>query len=146
MSWYKFEKTPRPSVMTLDADGKNKQDFFVPDIIGDKRFALNYGGYPRSDIAIINEQQNFALAKAMFEQLADYGSNSSDSGVSDAELLLGLRSKYCQSASEQIRYFENEISRRDSLRAANLPLDGSSQKISFTEGDEGVVIDEPKNV
>lgn len=112
-------KASMPQVAVLSSDGSNKKDFFIPDVIGNKRFAQNYGGYPRSDIAVINEQNDLAVAKGLLESLQDYSQPDVNQGRSDAELLLALQSKYCQTPSEQISYFANEIARRDILRMVN---------------------------
>ena len=39
----------------LEKDNSNIRDFYCADVVGDRRFAQNYGGYPRSDIAEINK-------------------------------------------------------------------------------------------
>lgn len=104
------------SLPVLKKDGSNRNDFYLPDVLGSKKFAQNYGGYPRSDIALIEEQTNLKVAKAMLEDLVDY--SSANSSQSDTDFQLSLRSKYCQTPSEMVEYFENEIGRRDALRAA----------------------------
>lgn len=104
------------SVPTLDKDGSNKADFFLPDVIGSRKFVRNFAGYPRSDIAIINEQTNQKVAEALLNDLVDY--SSPNSVHSDTDFQLSLRSKYCQTPSEMIRYFDGELARRDSLRQA----------------------------
>lgn len=120
----------------LSADGSNKADFYTPDVIGNRRFAQNYGGYPRSDIALINEQTDIALAKGLLESLNDYSQPDFNQGRSDAELLLSVRSKYLQTPSEQVRYFESQIAQRDSLRLANnAPIDSDGNPISFESED-----------
>lgn len=106
-------------VSRLAKDGSNKHDFYIPDVIGNHRFAQNYGGYPRSDIAEINAQNDLSIAKAMLESLGDYSSAESNQGVSDAQILLGLQSRYCQAPSEMIRHIESEIDRRALLRRAD---------------------------
>lgn len=129
-------KASEPNVAVLNSDGSNKCDFYIPDVIGNRRFAQNYGGYPRSDIALINEQTDIAVAKGLLESLNDYSQPDVNQGRSDAEMLLSLRSKYCQTASEQIRYFENEISKRDNLRlASQSPIGSDGKPISFEPSD-----------
>ncbi len=123
----------------LKEDGSNKSDFFCADVVGNKRFAFNYGGYPRSDLAIINEQSNLQVAKAMLQELP-YGSANGtfDSSIPDQELLLGLKSKYLQTPSEIIGYIESELGRRQSLRAAEQSAESDDSKISFTSTSESV--------
>lgn len=115
------------SVPTLDKDGSNKADFFLPDVIGSRKFVRNFAGYPRSDIAIINEQTNQKVAEALLNDLVDYSSNSVHS---DTDFQLSLRSKYCQTPSEMIRYFDGELARRDSLRQAMI---SESPKVDTTD-------------
>lgn len=125
-----------PIPQKLDLDGKNKADFFIPDVIGNKRFAQNYGGYPRSDIALINEQTNMAAAQSLLDCLQDYSQPDVNQGRSDTEILLGLQSKYCQAPSEQINYLQGEIARRDALRqTTGKPIDPKQQTIEFEKSD-----------
>lgn len=100
----------------LKQDGSNKADFFVADVIGNHRFAQNYGGYPRSDISIINEQQNMSVAKGLLEELRSFSPVDRSNGADDATTLLGLRSKYCQAPSEVVGYYERELQRRSDER------------------------------
>lgn len=116
------------SVPTLDKDGSNKADFFLPDVIGSRKFVRNFAGYPRSDIAIINEQTNQKVAEALLNDLVDY--SSPNSARSDTDFQLSLRSKYCQTPSEMIRYFDGELARRDSLRQS---LDHETSKADSTD-------------
>lgn len=105
--------------LKLSSDGSNKSMFYSADVLGSKRFALNFAGYPRSDIALINEQADARLAAEMVSLLDDYSSSVNvNAGKTDAEIMLSHRSKYCQTASERISWLESQISRRDSDRAA----------------------------
>ena len=88
-------------LLKLDKDGSNKSDFFITETLAQKKFAQNYGGYPRSDIALINEQNNISVARAMLEQLTDYGSSQvTNADLSDTQIRESLQSKYSQSPSE----------------------------------------------
>lgn len=100
---------------TLDKEkGSNRADFYCADVLGGKKFAQNFAGYPRSDVAQINAQSDLSVAKAMIERLTDYSSDTNPTkGLSDTEIMMAHRSKYTQSASETIRYVENQLSRRD---------------------------------
>lgn len=93
----------------LAEDGKNIKDFFCADVVGNRRFAQNYGGYPRSDIAEINSQSSLEQAKSLFNDLIVYPVSNDTAGLSDAEIMLSHRSKYCQAPSEQIAYFERQL-------------------------------------
>lgn len=122
----------------LAKDGSNKGDFYATETLVSKKFAQNFGGYPRSDIAIINEQNNMAVARAMIESLTDYSSvGNSNEGKSDAEIMLSVQSKYMQSPSEFLPYIENEISKRDAVLFAAQ----SSQSVDSPKVDVNDVID-----
>lgn len=129
-------KVKELTIPQLEKDGSNKCDFYVADVLGNRKFAQNYAGFPRSDIALINEQQDIRVAKGLLESLADYSQPNINQGRSDAELLLSVRSKYCQTASEQVRYFENEIAKRDSARLAASVSDGTGSSIGFNKEDD----------
>lgn len=107
----------KPEVATLKKDGSNKSDFFVCDVVGAQKFARNFGGHPRSDLALINEQNDLRVAENLLNRLQDFGSApDTNAGLSDTEILLAHRSKYCQAPAEQIAYFESELNRRASLK------------------------------
>lgn len=103
----------------LKADGSNAVDFFCADVVGNKRFAQNYGGYPRSEIAEINAAANLEQQKVLLSQLEDYSSSRSNvnAGLSDAEIMLGHKSKYLQTATEVQSYLSEQIQIRDAKRA-----------------------------
>lgn len=120
----------------LKEDNSNISAFFCPDVVGDKRFALNYGGYPRSEIAEINAAADLNQQMSLLSQLTDYSSDSNpNSGLSDADIMLGHRSKYCQTPSEQVRWFESQIHERDLKRAAVESPASEDTKINF-DGNE----------
>ena len=86
----------------MAADGSDARDYYCADVVGNRRFAQNHGGYPRSDIAEINAAADNAQKLALIEQLTDYTpDNSPTAGMTDQEIALGHRSKYCQMPSEQ---------------------------------------------
>lgn len=103
----------------LKADGSNANEFFCADVVGARRFAQNYGGYPRSDIALINEQQNLSVAQSMLENLPDFGTKDNpNQGLVDAQIVKGVRSKYMQSPAEVLPYIEQKIQERNDRLAA----------------------------
>lgn len=123
-------------VPELASDGSNKELFYCPDVVGSHRFAQNYGGYPRSDISLINEQTNMQLAQQMLQQLMDYGSSDSpNAGLSDAEIMMSHKSKYCQSPSELIRYYEDMIDLRNSRQASKASESAKEGSIKFDNND-----------
>lgn len=103
-------------VPVLDVDGKNSSAFYCGDVLhltGDE--FKNYGGWQRNELAIINEQNSEAVAQALCDklyQLHDDGVLESD--VSDTELRLHLKPRWCQTPSEQIAFNERMLEIRDS--------------------------------
>lgn len=103
----------------MEVDGSNTGDFYVADVVGNRKFAQNFGGYPRSEIAEINAQTNLAQQAALLNNLVDYSKNSNpNAGLTDAEIMLGHRSKYQQTASEQQSWLEVQLKNRVAKRAA----------------------------
>ena len=85
----------------MEKDGSNANRFFCADVVSNRKFAQNYGGYPRSEIAEINDQANLEIQKSMLAQLVDFTNQPNPTaGMSDAQLMLSHRSKYQQSQNE----------------------------------------------
>lgn len=122
-------------VEKLSADGSNKDRFYCADVIGSKRFAQNYAGYPRNDIALINEQQNLRVAESMMMELSQLPVNDSNAGLTDEQILLGHRSKYIQTPAESVDFIEKQIQLRRSQREAEFLKEES---IKFDESDDVV--------
>lgn len=121
----------------LKEDGTNKNMFFCADVVGARRFALNFGGYPRSEIAELNEMTNIQQQAQLLSQLQDYSPQSNpNAGLTDAEIMLGHKSKYCQTPSETISWLEGQLHQRDVERQAQTP---PSDTISFSENQNDVV-------
>lgn len=118
-------------VPELKADGSNSKDFFAIDSVSVKKFAQNYGGYPRSDIAEINEQSNVMIQAEMLSRLQQLPVSDSNSGLSDQEIMLQHRSKYCQTAGEQISWLEELIKYRDAQRLESTNVEDG--KIDFSD-------------
>lgn len=102
----------------LEKDGSNANRFFCADVVANRKFAQNYGGYPRSEIAEINAQANLEIQKSMLAQLADFTNQPNPTaGMSDAQLMLSHRSKYQQAPSEMQSWLEGQLQIRDAQRA-----------------------------
>lgn len=101
----------------FDVNGSNSHDFAKVDVLGNKRFNDNYAGWPRSDLALIDSQSDFKVAKAMAMELVQFDSPNVNDGLTDQEILLQAKSKYCQAPSEQMKYYERMIELRDQKRA-----------------------------
>lgn len=114
-----YKMPSEPALKTINKDGSNKGDFYGVETLSSQKFAQNYGGYPRSDIALINEQQNLSVAESMLENLPDFGTqNNPNQGLSDIEIIKGVQSKYMQSPAEVIPYLEKQIQERNDRLAA----------------------------
>lgn len=106
-------------VPTLQPDGSNATDFFTADVVGNKRFAQNFGGYPRSEIAEINDAVSLEVQKSLLNQIDDYRhvADGQNAGLSDVELAMSHRSKYCQAPSEQQDWLVEQMQIRDAKLA-----------------------------
>lgn len=128
----------------LESDGSNAFDFYSSDVVGNKRFAQNFGGYPRSEIAEINDQMTLQAQKNLLEQLEDYSSLNKPAGLSDVELSLGHKSKYMQTPSEMQSWLMEQIAIRDARRAAAVRADESKVKTPQSDVKSSVVSAEPE--
>lgn len=122
----KFDVTPNVTFPVFDSD--NVKDFFASDSIGNRAFAQNFGGYPRSDIALINEQQSLQVAQNLLNNLSEYQSDGSTSGLSDLEIMMSHKSKYCQTPSEKVRWIESQMQVYRDREAAKLAEKQAAEK------------------
>lgn len=90
--------------------------YTVCDIPTQQSFARNYGGYVRSDIAQIIEEQNQEVAVQLSARLVERPDDTSDDSVVD--LIAAHRSKYVQTPSEMISWLDNQLAIRDEKQAA----------------------------
>lgn len=102
----------------MEKDGSNTNRFFCADVVANRKFAQNYGGYPRSEIAEINAQANLEIQKSMLAQLVDFTNQPNPTaGMTDVQLMLSHRSKYQQAPSEMQSWLEGQLQIRDAQRA-----------------------------
>lgn len=95
--------------------------FFKPvDEYTSQEFARNYGGHPRSDIALLNEQTDMTQVNWLLDKLQQRPGDGVGPEVSDHELSIAHKSKYCQTASEQIDYYERLLKERDDRELAQM--------------------------
>lgn len=99
----------------LKVDGFNKSAYYAADIVNkDDDCFKNYGGYPRSELAIINEQQSLDIAKMQLDAVQILPDDTKlEKDVSDLELQFALKSRYLQTPSEIISYNERLLAERD---------------------------------
>lgn len=103
----------------MKSDGSNAFDYFCADVVGNRRFAQNYGGYQRSEIAELNAATTEVQMRSILSTLEDYSpKNNPNAGRSDAEIMLGHKSKYQQTATEMQSYINDQLMRRDAARQA----------------------------
>ena len=115
-------------------DNSNIRIFFCADVVGNRRFAQNYGGYPRSEIAEINEQASLVTAQNLLRDLNVFEPTNENAGLSDAQIMLGHKSKYMQTASESVEWIEGQLQIRDAQSYAKQhENDAGSTTIDFTE-------------
>ena len=100
-------------------DKSNLSDFFKVDVAGNKAIPLNYGGWPRSDLAVLNALSDMQVAKAFASQLVELPDDTAHNvGLTEEEIILQAKSKYAQSPSEMTRYIEGQLEFRDAQIAA----------------------------
>ena len=116
----------------IKEDRSNLSAFFCADVVGNRRFAQNYGGYPRSDIAEINAQVSMEAANNLLRDLQVFDVSDANSGLNDSQILLGLKSKYLQTQSEMVGYVEEQLMLRDAQRASQVKSDS---QIQFSSND-----------
>lgn len=122
-----FKKTPLKKV-SID---EHPEAYFVPDVVDTTvSFARNFGGYCRSDIAVINEQNNGEVAMALIDRLTQLPSDGK-TDVSDRDLRMSMRSRYCQTPSEQCLFIEQQMKLADDRQeelAKKSALEADKQK------------------
>lgn len=121
----------------INDDNSNVSDFYCADVVGNRRFAQNYGGYPRSEIAEINAAATLQEQMNLLSMLNDYTpSDNPNAGLSDAEIMLSHKSKYQQTATELQSWIENQINIRDAKLASAVPdVSKDDTKIRFDSDD-----------
>lgn len=112
----------------------NFDSFYKPDVMsGD--FVLNEYGWPRSDVAILNEQTSVDAAQAILNKLVEVPSLPANSGLTDAEIMLQHRSKYQQTPSEVTAYIERQLQ----MREADAMKKAADDSIKFGDDDKKII-------
>lgn len=106
--------------------------YAVADIPTQKSFVRNYGGYVRSDIAQIIDEQNQEVALQLSSRLLERPDDTSDKSVVD--IIAAHHSKYAQTPSEMIEFIDSRLALRDEKRAAKAS-DEEKQKIEKEAAD-----------
>lgn len=95
--------------ITFDITQDNLKDFFVADVHGGRKFLLNDGGYPMNDIDMILRQQDASVRESLVKGLDEIPTTGVPSDTPNTEVLLGLRSRYQQTPSEMVRFYEKQL-------------------------------------
>lgn len=100
--------------VVIFSEDKDPRLFYRPvGDFGEQAFCRNYGGHPRSDVAVLNEQNDLTEVQGLISRLFQRSGDGVTDEVSDAELSLSHRSRYCQTASEKIQWYMSQLERRD---------------------------------
>lgn len=108
---------PELEHLILNEDKSNLCDFFAADTRVGRSFLQNDAGYPMNDIDVIIRQQDAKIQESLIRQLEEIPSSGVPADVSNAEVLLSLRSRYQQAPSEVVSWYERQIEILDSKRA-----------------------------
>lgn len=93
------------------ADDKSNIGLFFASGAPLKDFEMNFGGHPRNDIALINAQEELAVAESLIRKLSVLPSSGvTDSSLSDSDVIeMSFKSKYCQTPAEYVRTVESKV-------------------------------------
>lgn len=122
----------------LEKDGSNANAFFHPDVLPDKAFTKNHGGWPRSDIANLRDTENVAQQLELVNNLREFDSLPAqlpeDATYQDLQQArLSLRSRYQQAPSELVSYFEHELEIRQARMEVPKPVSDGTITFEGTE-------------
>lgn len=123
--------------VTLNADKSNVGKFFIADVRGGKSFLHNDAGYPMNDIDAIFRQQDSLVRESMIKNLEEVPTTGLPADVPNSEVLLGLRSRYLQTPSEMVSWYEKQLEIADARSLSNVDKSADSPVIDF-KGDENV--------
>lgn len=122
------------SVALADPKEGFRDSLFCGHVEPLKNFELNAGGHVRNEIARIREETDINVANNLISRLTEIHSSGANEGKTDAEILLGWKSKYLQTPSEMVDYIESRID-------AKLAQSQSSEK----SVDDGIKFDPNDN-
>lgn len=96
-------------VPTIKEDKSNFKDFYCADVHGGRSFLQNDAGYPMNDIDMIIRQQDANVRESMLSQLEEIPTTGVPADTPNDEVLLGLRSRYQQTPSEMVSWYEKQL-------------------------------------
>lgn len=99
-----------PNIVPSIADDKsNIKDFYCADVHGGRAFLRNDAGYPLNDIDMILRQQDAKVRESLLSQLEEVPTTGVPADTPNDEVLLGLRSRYQQTPSEMVSWYEKQL-------------------------------------
>lgn len=94
----------------FDKENKsNIKDFYCADVHGGRKFLLNDAGYPMNDVDMILRQQDANVRESLLSQLAEVPTSGVPADMPNSEVLLGLKSRYQQTPSEMVGFYEKQL-------------------------------------
>lgn len=101
---------PRPYLnIELNEDKSNVGDFFAADVIAGKSFAQNSAGWVQNDVDRIIRERDESTQQALLQRLQEIPTNGHPADADNTALLMSLRSRYSQTASEVTRFIEQQL-------------------------------------
>lgn len=101
---------PRPYLnIELNEDKSNVGDFFAADVIAGKSFAQNSAGWVQNDVDRIIRERDESTQQALLQRLQELPTNAHPADADNTALLMSLRSRYSQTASEVTRFIEQQL-------------------------------------
>lgn len=101
---------PRPYLnINLNEDKSNVGDFFAADVIAGKSFAQNSAGWVQNDVDRIIRERDESTQQALLQRLQELPTNGHPADADNTALLMSLRSRYSQTASEVTRFIEQQL-------------------------------------
>lgn len=111
---------------------ENVKDFYCADVKSGRSFLLNDGGYPLNDIDMIMRQQDAKVRDSLIAQLQEIPTSGVSFETPNNEVLMSLKSRYQQTPSELVAFYERQLELRELDAQQNVD---SSETIKF-EGSE----------
>lgn len=124
-------------VPKLNDDKSNLKDFYCADVHGGRSFLLNDAGYPMNDIDMVLRQQDESIRQSLISQLEEVPTTGVPSDTPPEEVLLSLRSRYQQTPSEMVQFYEKQLQIHD----LNQSQVKENENIQFDKNDASDVVD-----
>lgn len=132
-----YEVNINDIIVPLSEDKSNVRDFVKADVVGGRSFVLNDGGYPLNDIDLVIKQQDVRIQDSLLSQLVEVPTTGVPAATPNDEVLMSLRSRYQQTPSEMVRFYERQLEIYES-RAQASQSDKTESTISFKTGNDVV--------